>query len=190
VLSVERVTAGAPAEGLLREGDLLLEVGGRRVASFRDVERASQAESVAVRLVRDGALHALDVPTRRLDGAGTERALLWGGALLQEPHRALASQYGIPPEGVYVSLYFAGSPAHHYGLQAPRRLLEVDGTPTPDLDAFRAAVARSQPGAFVRLVLADLDGRVEVITLRPDPLQWPTLELRRSASGWERSGPD
>lgn len=190
LLSVERVTAGAPAEGLLREGDLLLEIGGERVASFRDVERASQADTVAVRLVRDGELQDIDVLTRRLDGRGTDRALLWSGALLQEPHRALAAQHGIPPDGVYVSLYFAGSPAHHYGLRAPRRLMEVDGTPTPDLDAFRAAVGRREEGAFVRLLLVDLEGRVEVITLRPDPLYWPTLELRRTEAGWERVGPD
>ena len=52
----------------------------------------------------------------------------------------MSAQRGIPPEGVYVGYFSYGSPATRYGLYPGRRIVEVDGVPTPDLDAFLAAV--------------------------------------------------
>ncbi len=39
----------------------------------------------------------------------------------------MAAQRGIAPYGVFVSFFFYGSPATHYGLYAGRRIIEVDG---------------------------------------------------------------
>ena len=75
-----------------------------------------------------------------LDGRDIDRVLIWAGATLQAPHRAMAAQRGIAPEGVFVAYFYYGSPATHYGLYAGRRITEVDGQPTPDLDAFIKAV--------------------------------------------------
>ena len=48
----------------------------------------------------------------------------------------MSAQRGIAPEGVYVGYFAYGSPATRYGLYPGRRIVEVDGVPTPDLDAF------------------------------------------------------
>jgi S1-C subfamily serine protease len=186
VLAVRSVTAGGPSEGRLVPGDLLLSIDGRRVTRFHEVEQASRREQVDLRVLRDGEEVDVEVPTVLLDGDGTNRALLWAGALLQRPPRALARQQQHPREGVYVARYWFGSPANRYGIPGSTRILEVDGSPTPDLDAFLAAVADKPDRGSVRLKMADLDGRVSVITLKLDLEYWPTFELRRDADGWSR----
>jgi S1-C subfamily serine protease len=187
VLSVLRSTAGTPAADLLQEGDLLLSVAGEPASSLARVERASQAETVDVSVLRDGEQLDLDIPTAPLDGRGTDRVVLWAGALLQAPHLAVAAQRGIASgEGVYVSWFWYGSPANRYGIRATRRIVEVDGVPTPDLDAFLAAVADRPDRGPVRLRTLHLDGKEEVITLKLDLQFWPTVELRRTAGRWVR----
>jgi hypothetical protein len=138
-------------------------------------------------VLRDGEVKDIELPTRELSGVGTERALLWAGALLQAPLRAVATQRGLEPTGVYNARYWYGSPANRYGLRATRRILEVNGVPTPDLDAFKAAVADVPDRGSVRLRTMDLDGRFEVITLKLDLEYWPTLELVRGPEGWTRT---
>ena len=186
VLSVLRTAAESPASRVLREGDLIVEVDGELVTRFLEVERASQAESVRLGIVRDGVREDVVVETELLDGRGTDRALLWAGALLQEPHRPLGLDYQLPRTGVYVSWLWFGSPANRYGLGASRRILAVDGMPTPGLDEFLEAVRNKRDGESLRLEVADLEDKLDVNTLEVDLEFWPTEELRLGADGWRR----
>ena len=86
------------------------------------------------------SVNRANLATAALRGADIDRVLVWAGAILQAPHRALAAQRGVAPDGVFVAFFLYGSPATRYGLWAGRRIVEVDGKPTPDLDAFLAAV--------------------------------------------------
>jgi S1-C subfamily serine protease len=88
--------------------------------------------------------------------------------------------------GVYVSRFWYGSPANRYGLRATRRILEIDGKPTPNLDAFLEAVSSKRDRGSVRIKAVDLDGAIEVTTLKLDLEFWPTYELVRDADGWHR----
>jgi S1-C subfamily serine protease len=189
VLAVLRIAADAPAAKLLQEGDLLLALDGRPVKHPREIERAVAASQrqLELRVLRDGRELTLQVPTQELSGGGTRRALLWAGALLQEPHEALPSQRGHTREGIYVARYFWGSPAHRHRLEATRRILAVDGSDTPDLDAFLAAVSGRPDRGSIRLRTVDLDGKVDVITLKLDLHYWPTWELAMTPEGWVRS---
>lgn len=186
VLSVVRLSYDSPAAEFLREGDLLLEIEGRLVTHFAQVERACQAESVRLRILRDGEEHEFTVPTQLLHGAGTQRALLWAGTLLQVPPPAVSTQRKLPRTGVYVARFWYGSPANRYGLRATRRIIAVDGRPTPDLDAFLDVVSDKPDRGAVRIKAVDLDGGIEVITLKLDLEFWPTYELVREENGWER----
>jgi S1-C subfamily serine protease len=186
VLAVQRLTAGTPADELLAVGDLLLEVNGSPVAQFREVERASRAEWVDFTVLRDGRELVLRIPTVRRDGLGTRRAFSWAGALLQAPPPAVSAQRGAPPEGVYVAWIAYGSPAHRFALHTTNRITAANGSPTPDLDAFLAAVAETPDGGSVRLKTIDLDGKVHVSTLKLDLQFWPTTELQLTDRGWTR----
>ena len=67
------------------------------------------------------------------------------------------------------------------------RIVEFDGVPVPDLDAFLALASDRPNGRAVRLKTVGLDGKTAVLTPKPDPQFWPTAEIRRGANGWERS---
>jgi pro-apoptotic serine protease NMA111 len=188
VLGIDRLVAGAPAATLLEPGDLLLAIDGRVVNRFREVERAVQKPEVAVTVWRDGAAKTLQMKTVALNGRDIDRVVIWAGATLQAPHRAMAAQRGIAPDGVFVSFFFYGSPATHYGLYAGRRITEVDGQPTPDLDAFIKVVRGKPDRASLRLKTISWNGMTDVITLKLDKHYWPAYELDRGSDGnWSRT---
>ena len=191
VLGINRLVAGSPAAALLEPGDLLLAIDGKVVNRFREAERAVQSPTVSVTVWRDGAEKTLQMKTVALNGRDIDRVLIWAGATLQAPHRAMAAQRGIAPYGVFVSFFFYGSPATHYGLYAGRRITEVNGQPTPDLDAFISAVSGKPDRASLRLKTISWNGQTDVITLKLDKHYWPAYELNRQEDGtWTRTALD
>ena len=186
LLSVANTVAGSPAAGVFRTGDILLSIDGKPANTFREVERATQAPEVEVELFREGREVMAKVPTVPLDGLGIDRIVLWAGALVQAPHRELAAQRGLDLGGVYVSYFNFGSPASRSGLFAGRRIVAVDGQPTPDLDRFVAAVGGLDHGESVRLNTVSWNNVPEVITLKLDNNYWPSYELRRDNDDWRR----
>jgi S1-C subfamily serine protease len=188
VLDVDRLVAGSPAAELLQPGDLVLAIDDKVVNRFREVERAVQKPEVKVSVWRNGAEKTLQLKTVALDGRGIDRVLIWAGATLQAPHRAMAAQRGIAPYGVFVAFFFYGSPATHYGLYAGRRITEVDGQPTPDLDAFIKVVSGRPDRSSLRLTTVSWNGQTDVITLKLDKHYWPAYELQRQKDGsWIRT---
>ena len=186
VLAVARMTAGTPAEKVLQTGDLLLAMDGKPVTSFREVEKASQKTDVTLTLLRDGDIKEVHTSTVTLPSDGTERILMWAGALLQKPHHAAAAQRGVPSEGLLVGFYNFGSPASRYGLSAGWRIIGVDGVATPDMDSFIKVVQGFKDRESVRLAVRNWDGTGQVITLKLDTLYWPTYEVDRTDQGWVR----
>ena len=186
-LSITRLVAGTDASEQLRNGDMVLAIDGTVVTSFRGLEKAVQKPIVTVTVWRNGSAREIEIETAALDGRGIDRAVSWAGALIQDPHRAMAAQRGIDPHGVYVAFFSYGSPATRYGLWAGRRVVEVDEMPTPDLEAFVDAVADKQDQASVRVKTVTWNGAVEVITLKLDNQYWPAYEIQRTEDGWRRS---
>ncbi len=186
-LSITRLVAGTDASKQLRNGDMILAIDGQVVTSFRALEKAVQKPQVDVTVWRDGEARELQISTAALDGRGIDRIVSWAGALLQDPHRAMAAQRGVEPYGVYVAFFSYGSPATRYGLWAGRRVVEVDQTATPDLESFVDAVSGKQDQTSLRLKTVTWNGTVEVITLKLDNQYWPAYEIRRTENGWQRS---
>jgi len=186
-LTIERLVAGSPAARVLAPGDLLLAVDGKVVNTFAEVGAAVRAPQVALTLWRSGAERAVTLPTVALSGRDIDRVLVWAGATLQAPHRAMAAQRGIEPSGVFIAFFMYGSPASRHKLWAGRRITEVDGVPVPDLDAFIGAVAGRPDRSSVRLKTVSWNDSIEVITLKLDRHYWPAYELRRTETGWRRT---
>ncbi|MEM7082602.1 MAG: trypsin-like peptidase domain-containing protein [Pseudomonadota bacterium] len=186
VLKVQRTVAGSDASRLLRPGDLILSVNGKIVNQFREVEKATQRPSVSVSIWRGDDVMRFDVQTATPDTIGIQRALLWAGALLQEPHRALAAQRGIEPDGVYVAYFSYGSPSTRYGLWGGRRITAVDGMRIENLDSFIDAIEDKQDRDSVRLKTVTWNNVVEVITLKLDHKYWPTFEVFFDGETWQR----
>jgi len=187
-LTVVRLVGGSDAAARLQQGDLLLAIDGAVVTRFREVERAAaDKERVKVTVWRGQSEQTLDVTTTQLPGSDVERLVEWGGATLQAPHRAMSVQRGIEPRGVYVAYFAYGSPATRYALYPGRRIMEVDGVATPDLDTFLKAVTGRPDRSSVRLKTITWNNAPEVITLKLDKHYWPAYELTRSANGsWAR----
>ena len=185
-LAVIRTVAGSPAAAILKPGDLILSIDGEPVTRFREVEIAAQRDAVDVEFLRDSKITTEQIATVALSGRGVRRAIMWGGALLQPPYRDMSAQRGVEPYGVYVSYFAYGSPASRHGLYAGRRITEVDGVPTPDLDSFLAAVADKVDRQSVRLTTVTWNGAVDVLTLRLDKNYWPTYEIIHRDGEWQR----
>jgi pro-apoptotic serine protease NMA111 len=157
------------------------------VTRFREVEKAAaDQERVKVTIWRNQAEQTLEIRTAALPGSDVERLVQWAGATLQAPHRAMSAQRGIEPEGVYVAYFAYGSPATRHGLYPGRRILEVDGVPTPDLDTFLKVVLGRPDRSSVRLKTITWNNAPEVITLKLDKHYWPAYELIHTEAGWTR----
>jgi hypothetical protein len=187
VLSVSRLVAGSDAARVLQTGDILLAIDDKPVTQFREVERAvANKDQVTATVWRSDGEKNLAVKTAALSGNDIDRVVEWAGATLQAPHRAISAQRGIPPVGVYVAFFQFGSPASRFGLVPGRRIVEVDGQLTPDLDAFLRQVSGRPDRSSLRIKTLSWNGAPEVITLKLDRRYWPAYELNRTAVGWER----
>jgi S1-C subfamily serine protease len=186
VLAVASTVAGSPAAQFFRSGDILLSVNGAAVNTFEEIERATQSPEVDLTIYRDGKEVQQKISTVALDGDGIDRVVLWAGALVQTPHRPLAVQRSVKPTGVYVSYFNFGSPASRSGLYAGRRVVSIDGQPTPDLDSFIDVITHLGNREAVRLNTVNWNDVPEVITLELDRQYWPSYALVRDGYEWRR----
>jgi len=186
VLEVDRVWGATPAQGLLRNGDLLLQVDGRTVSQMHELEALTRAESLDVVVLRDGEEVELTVPTVLLDGEGVDELVQWAGLIVHAPHREVASQSGEARDGVYGAWIWYGTPAYDASVRPTRHIVEIDGQPVQDLDDFLQIVSDQRDRQPVRVTLEQLDGRVEVRTMKLDHQFWPTTVIRWSDEGWTR----
>ncbi len=190
ILSVSRTVAGSPAAKTLLPGDVLLSIDGEPVTRFREVEKAVQSDSVRLEILRDGQVKVVDIGTVALEGLGVRRAAMWAGALLQAPYREMSAQRGVEPYGVYISYFSYGSPASRYGLFAGRRIIEIDGEATPNLDRFLEIAANRPVGLPVRITTVTWNNSVDVLTLKLDQTYWPAYEIIYSDGDWRRIAVD
>ena len=59
--------------------------------------------------------------------------------------------------GVFISRWHHGSPAHRYSLYALQFVQEVNGVPTPDLEAFVQAISKLvRPAALLDIWLCQM----------------------------------
>ncbi len=187
VLAVERIVRGSGLVDQVRAGDLVVAIDGEPVTRFRHVDDAVRGkESVRVTLVRGGEPFELALPTEGHARVDVDRVVLWAGMRIHAPHRG-ARLAGIEPGLPYIAWRESGSPAGRARLYAQRSILEVNGVPTPDLDALVEIVRELPDRQSVRVLVLTRQGEREVLTLETEQTFWPSQELRWDPEdGWSR----
>jgi len=190
VLRVKGCLAGSKAENVLKQGDMILAINKEPITCFGDIQDACHVldqcdendGKLKMTIFRKGCEIELLVGTDVRDGNGTTRVINWCGCIVQDPHPAVRALGFLPEEGhgVYVARWFYGSPANRYGLYSPQWIVEINGIPTPDLDAFLEVTKEIDDGEFVRVKTVHLTGKPRVLTLKQDLHYWPTWEVRRN----------
>lgn len=142
---VSRVVQGSPSEGVIEEGDLILEFDGKAITKMRDLPRivaeTEVGKSVAVEVLRKGKATVLEVTLGRLEQVDPfmevgdlppEEVPVNTGSLLglsvADFDDGWRERFGIPADidGAVVSEVEVGSDAEDKGLRIGHTILEVN----------------------------------------------------------------
>lgn len=191
---VVEVTKDGPSEGVLLDGDLILEFNNKRIATMRDLPRAVAETPVGlnsrVRVLRGGSEMEFDITLGRLED--TERVAL-GPELPPEPEQPTVDsadldladilgleivelteesrdEFGIGRDlqGVLISKVNGGSDAQGKGIAAGMIIEEVNQSIVSGVDEIAALVgaAREAGRPAVLFKLADTRGSRRFVAVR------------------------
>ncbi|MEO1243204.1 MAG: Do family serine endopeptidase [Pseudomonadota bacterium] len=158
---VAEVIDGAPAQAAgLRDGDVIIEIGGEDVAGTNELSRLVAAyppgEDVRVKILRDGRERTLTVTLGQRDGdqiaavdepSDEDDSLAANvGLRVTELNDALRQQFRVPDDvdGVLVTGVRPSSPAQEAGLRPGVVILQVDGEEVETADELRAKIANAK----------------------------------------------
>ncbi|ODQ64374.1 Pro-apoptotic serine protease NMA111 [Nadsonia fulvescens var. elongata DSM 6958] len=138
LLLAETVLPEGPSDGLIEEGDCLLEINGEPISKFIRVDEifdSSVGEEVELLIQRGGIDRIVKVKINDLHAITPDRYVEVAGASFHNLSYQLARLYAIAAKGVYIC-EAAGS----FKLDGSERkgwiLDSVDDIPVPDLDTF------------------------------------------------------
>ncbi|CAK7208512.1 hypothetical protein SBRCBS47491_000117 [Sporothrix bragantina] len=173
----------------LMEGDILLTLNSRLITRISELDVMYNHEFLDATIVRDCEELQLNLPTVAADDHETDRAVSFCGAVLHRPHHGVRQQISKLFSEVYVSARTRGSPSYQYGLAPTNFITHVNGTPTPDLDAFLAAVKQIPDNTYFRLKAVTFDSVPWVATMKKNEHYFPTVEWIKDKAepcGWRR----
>lgn len=185
LLAVERVSPGGPADGTLRPGDVLLSLAGEPVRRAVDVDRLLDPRvgaDVTAEIVR--GLERFTVTLKVADLlAVTPTEYLEHAFSVFSPlsYQGARTRHRTPGQPQVAEASWTLEMA---GLRRGHLILEVDGTPTPDLDALEAALTAVPDGVTVPVRFEHLGDTTstDVVALRVDRSWFPTRRCR-----WDRA---
>ena len=170
----------SPVPKMFNDGDVILSIDGKHVASLRDIDVAAKGKDcVDVVAFRDGKVVEFSAPTFDSFSNGLEmrsRLIQWAGAVVCEVPSIINWMHNASRiQGVWLDSFNAGSPAERH-LQRNNLIVEVDSVPTPDLDTFLKVVSTKKDGQTIRIKQASIKtGATVVTTLTLDKQYWPVL---------------
>lgn len=158
---VGEVLEGTPAaKAGLKDGDLIVEISGDKVANPNELSRRVAAyapgEKVRVKVLRDGrektvnvTLGARDEDSENADAPaadGNDDLSSNVGLRVSELNEALRQQFRVPRdvEGILVTAVRPGSPAQKAGLRPGVVILEVEGDPVASQRALENKIASAR----------------------------------------------
>ncbi|ORX89660.1 trypsin-like serine protease [Basidiobolus meristosporus CBS 931.73] len=186
---IRQTEAGSRSAEVLKELDIILSVNGKTVTRMYDLDIQYDAEELEMVILREKVEMTIKVPTSPISGEGTNRVVLWAGAAIQEPHKAVLQQSKTLPSHVYVSARSKGSPAYQYGIVPTMWITHINGVPTPNLTAFLEAVKQYPDNTYIRVKTISFDMIPMVLSVKTNQHYWPTVELLQDADvdcGWKQ----
>ncbi len=192
---VVNITPSGPADGVLREGDVILEFDGREISRMRDLPRivaeTPVGEAIQVRVLRNGVEETHDITLGRLELSEQEVAEIsppQGTEELVEPEpvppgllamlgldvggltEELRDTFGIEPgvDGVAITEVRPGSDADDKGLIPGLVIREVNQRQIASVDEVTALVdqAKEEGRTAVLLKLSDPAGTSRFVAVR------------------------
>jgi S1-C subfamily serine protease len=135
-LVVESLVPDGPADGKLLPGDVLVRAGGAPIIDFVGLESVldeSVGETVVLGIERGGRPLDIEITVQDLHAISPDTYLEFGRAVLTPVSYQTARNFGVPVEGVYVSVNgYALSTA---GIPEGSVITHIAGEAVPDLDA-------------------------------------------------------
>lgn len=189
IFMVRRTETGSVSASILQELDLILSINGKVITRMYELDVQYDATELDIVVLRKKAEVKLTVPTEPISGQGTNRLVIWAGAMMHEPHKAVLQQSKTLPSRVYVSARSKGSPSYMYGMVPTMWITHINGTPTPDLDSLLIAVKKCQDNSYVRVKAMSFDMVPTVLSIKTNMHYWPTAEMVRDdneESGWRK----
>ncbi|KAF9909825.1 hypothetical protein EC991_007996 [Linnemannia zychae] len=189
IFMVRRTETGSPSASILQELDLILSINGKVITRMYELDVQYDATELDIVVLRKKVEVKLTVPTEPISGQGTNRLVIWAGAMMHEPHKAVLQQSKTLPSRVYVSARSKGSPSYMYGMVPTMWITHINGTPTPDLDSLLVAVKKCQDNSYVRVKAMSFDMVPTVLSIKTNMHYWPTAEMVRDdneESGWRK----
>lgn len=176
---VQSLPDGSPAGGTLRQGDVIVAIDGKDVATVGQLQqriaRFDPGETVTVTFFRDGDRDEAEITlgeapfstdeevTASAPEAGGEKL----GITVQELTPRINEQLGYPDaDGVVISGVRPYGPAARHQLSPGLKLLEVDGRPIERPDDVEEALRDVSGGDVVTLRVGRPDGSSQIVNVR------------------------
>ncbi|KAJ1978381.1 hypothetical protein H4R35_001935 [Dimargaris xerosporica] len=203
LLMVRRTETGMQSAELLKDLDVVLAVGtrdaadlaapvaeSRIVTSVHDLASQFTQPELTLTILRERRILNVTVPTTVVTEHGDatpDRVVVWSGAVVQEPFKAVCQQSKTLPSRVYITARTKGSPAYMYDLVPTTWITQINDFPTPDLEAFIQAIRQCPDNTYVRIKAITFDNIPMVLSLKTNHHYWPAAELVRDPTteiGW------
>ncbi|CAA20053.1 serine protease [Schizosaccharomyces pombe] len=168
-------------------GDILLEVNGKMITRLSDLHEFETESEIKAVILRDGIEMEITIPLYPEYPTFSSRAICWMGAIIHPTHSSVFEQVepdvDLPgPEGVYVGSILYGSPALNM-LRAAHWIVAVDGHDINTFDDFYHMLLEKPTDTFVQVKQMNRRGATSIVSVRPDPLFWPTCIIERDSNG-------
>lgn len=189
-LMVNDTIWGSPARDNLAPGDIIVSIDGKApgndLYAFDKTVDARVGQKVAVEALRNGRTLNLDLEVRDAEEGKIRRFVQFAGGTLHELPQEIRRRYNIEGTGVFLSHTKPGSTLSEVGDgtndQPDSRFVliqAVNGSPTPNLDAFIELVSAFKNGQDINITRRDYNKmgaplRVETLTIS---LQFEPLKL-------------
>ena len=159
----------------IRYGDVILEVGDRKIRDNRElidyVSSLPPGEKVALKLFRNGKTidaevtlgerPGTDAPAVEPEPEEEESSIEWLGIRYQDLTPSNREIHGIPEgvEGVWVTEVAPSSPLYDDNVRPNDFIVDVNGTPISSVGEFEEQVGKVDSGGLLRLYVTRVDPR-------------------------------